>query len=263
MTGTDAAALAQRFEAAWSTRVPMPPPSESGAVASIEEAYAVQAAWSELRVAAGDRVVGRKIGLTSRAMREQLGVHEPDFGSVWESRGFGVHDGRAEVPAGVFVAPRIEGEIAFLLGSRLDSDGTTAEDVLAATEAVAASYEIVDSRVEDWRIGLLDTVADNASYGGYVLGPWSRFDRARDLRTTGMRSSKNGAVVAEGVGADSLGDPAEAVAWLVRTLAGFGIAIEAGEIVLSGAVARAIPAAAGDVFVLETDGEPQLTVEFV
>jgi 2-keto-4-pentenoate hydratase len=263
VSGAQDPQLAQLLETAWATRAPIEPPAESGVLSTIEEAYAVQAAWSRARVAAGDRVVGHKIGLTSQPMREQFGVDEPDFGAVWASRHFETVDGRAEVEASIFLQPRIEGEIAFLLGRTLDSPETTAEDVLAATEAVAAAYEIIDSRVADWRIGLLDTVADNASYGGYAVGDWTPYTRDRDLRTVGMLSSKNGSVVAEGVGAASLGDPAEAVAWLARTLAGFGTALDAGGIVLSGSVARAVPAAAGDTFVLEMHGERALTVAFV
>src|SRR5918998_3836294 len=172
--GGEAGVLAQRLEDAWEGRDPIPPLSESEGLSAAEDAYAVQSAWSELRLSSGERIVGRKIGLTSPAMQEQMGVNEPDYGSLWGSRYFPSRGGRVEIPADTFLQPRLEGEIAFLIGRPLAGPGVTLQEVLVATEALAVAVEVVDSRVEDWRIKLADTIADNSSYGALTLGPWSR-----------------------------------------------------------------------------------------
>ena len=139
----------------------------------------------------------------------------------------------------------------------------TPQEVLAATEALAPASEVVDSRITDWRIELADTIADNASYGGFVLGPWSRSLRDQALRTLGMLVHKNGETVAQAVGAAALGGPARAVAWLARKLTSFDVSLKAGDVVLSGALGGATNASRGDTFVLETHGQPTLTVSFV
>ncbi len=251
--------LARRLDEAWEGRTPVAPLTESDGL-KVEDAYEVQSRWTELRLGRGERIVGRKIGLTSPAMQEQMGVNEPDYGSLWASRHFPARAGRAEVPAGTFLQPRMEGEIAFLIGRRLSGEHVTPQEVLAATEALAPAFEVVDSRIADWRIKLADTIADNASYGGFVLGPWSRRLRDEDLRTLGMLVQQNGETVAQAVGAAALGGPARAVAWLARKLTSFGISLEAGDVVLSGALGGATNAAQGDTFVLETHGQPPLTV---
>lgn len=256
-------ALARRLDEAWERRVPVAPLSESEGLNSAEEAYAVQTAWSDLRRDRGERTVGRKIGLTSRVIQEQLGVSEPDYGSLWDSRHFPAQGGRAEFPAEAFIAPRLEGEVAFLIGRPLAGPDVTLHDVLAATDALAVAVEVVDSRIEDWRIKLADTIADNASYGGFTTGPWSSTLREADLRTLGMLLQKNGETVETGVGAAALGHPARAVAWLANKLASFGVGLETGDVVLSGALSRAVPAGQGDTFVLEMHGQPSLTATFV
>ncbi|MFO7274165.1 MAG: 2-keto-4-pentenoate hydratase [Bacillota bacterium] len=254
--------LARLLDEAWERRQPVPPLSETHGLRTAEEAYAVQSAWTELRRARGERVVGRKIGLTSRAMQEQLGVGEPDYGSLWASRYFPAAGGRVTFPASLFLQPRVEGEIAFLIGRRLQGPGVTLQEVLAATEAVAPAIEVVDSRIADWRITLADTVADNASFGAFTLGPWSRQWLHRDLRLTGMLVSHNGVEAVQGVGAAALGHPARAVAWLANKLAEFGIGLEPGDIVLSGALGRAVPVAPGDTVSVEFDGQPALAARF-
>jgi len=254
--------LAAQFEHAWSTRTTIPPLSETLGLADPAAAYAIQTQWTAMRLANGERILGRKIGLTSLAMQQQLGVHEPDYGSLWASRYVPAERGLAVAPASWFIQPRVEGELAFLIGRRLAGPGVTLQHVLAATEAIAVAIEIVDSRIEDWRIKLVDTVADNASYGGFTLGPWSRALRTADLRTIGMVLSQNGRPAVEGIGAAALGHPARCVAWLANKLAEFGIALEPGDIVLSGSLARALPARAGDVFTVEMHGQPPLILRF-
>jgi 2-keto-4-pentenoate hydratase len=261
-TSVSADTLARRLDEAWEKRTPIAPLTESDGL-KVEDAYEVQSRWTELRLERGDRIAGRKIGLTSRAIQEQMGVNEPDYGSLWASRQFTAESGRAEVPFDSFLQPRIEGEIAFLIDRPLSGEHVTAQEVLASTEALAPAFEVVDSRIADWRIKLADTIADNASYGGFVLGPWSRSLRNEDLRTLGMLVHKNEDTVAQAVGAAALGSPAYAVAWLVRKLTSFGVGLNAGDVVLSGALGGATNASKADTFVMETHGQPPLTVNFV
>ena len=258
----DIEALAGRLDRAWESREPVPPLTESDEL-MVEDSYAVQTRWTELRMGRGEQILGRKIGLTSAAMQEMMGVNEPDYGSLWSSRFYAADpSGRAEMPAETFIAPRVEGEFAFLISEPLASADVTAEDVLAATGALAVAVEIVDSRIKDWKIKLADTIADNASYGGYTLGPWNEGLVAQDLRALRMVVSKNGEQVVDAVGAAALGNPANAVAWLARKLDSFGIILNPGDVVLSGSLGGAVDAARGDVFDLKTDGQPSLRVEF-
>jgi 2-keto-4-pentenoate hydratase len=259
-TAVDTEALARRLDEAWENREPIAPLSES--LEDVDRAYEVQTTWSALRIDRGERIIGRKIGLTSFAMQEQLGVSEPDYGSLWDSRYFPAQGGRTEMPAESFLQPFLEGELAFLIGRPLAGPNVTLQEALAATDALAVAVEVVDSRIEDWNIKLPDTIADNASYGGFTTGPWSRSLREADLRTVGMLINKSDSRVAEGMGAASLGHPARAVAWLANKLSEFGTNLKPGDIVLSGSLGRAVPAQQGDVFVLEAHGQPPLTVSF-
>jgi 2-keto-4-pentenoate hydratase len=254
--------IAQRLDAAWDTGDTIAPLTETEGLVRAEDAYAVQSRWTARRVARGDQVIGRKIGLTSQAMRDLLGVHEPDYGSVWASRHFAVRQGVASMPYGVFIQPRLEGEIAFLIGRRLPRSGVEPAQVLAATEALAVSVEVIDSRISDWRIKLADTIADNASYGGLAVGPWSAGLLDTDLTTLGMRIRRDGATLAEAVGAASMGHPARAVAWLANKLGSFGLSLEPGDVVLSGSLGTAIPVNRGDTFTVEMHEQAPLTVSF-
>jgi 2-keto-4-pentenoate hydratase len=258
----DHRALARRLDEAWDSRRPITPLSESAGLSSVDDAYRIQDAWTELRVARGEQVVGRKIGLTSRAMQEAAGVYEPDFGALWSSRFVPACDERAELPWETFIQPRLEGEIAFLLGRPLAGPDVTLDDALDATDALAASFEVVDSRIIRKQFRLVDTVSDNASYGAFTLGPWDRGLTRTDLRTLGMLISRNDEIVVEGVGAASLGHPARAVAWLANKLAEFGVALAPGDIVLSGSLGAAIPINRGDTFALELHSQPKLTFAF-
>lgn len=254
--------LARRLDAAWESGETIAPLTETEGLVRADDAYAVQSRYTALRVERGDQVIGRKIGLTSQAMRDLLGVHEPDYGTVLGSRNFAPRDGVARMPHDVFIQPRLEGEIAFLIGERLPRSGVEPEQVLAATEALAVSVEVIDSRITDWRIKLADTIADNASYGGLAVGPWSSRLLGTDLTTVGMRIHRDGATLVEAVGAASMGHPARAVAWLANKLGSFGLNLEAGDIVLSGSLGTAIPASRGDAFTVELDDQPPLTVSF-
>ncbi|WP_337844599.1 fumarylacetoacetate hydrolase family protein [Thermus sp.] len=252
--------FAHELERAWREGRPIEPLSDRG-LRGLEAAYRVQEAWNALRMGAGDRVVGRKIGLTSKAVQEQLGVDQPDFGNLWESRFFG-QGARLEAPSGPFLQPRVEGELAFLIGKPIRGPHATPQEVLAKTEAVAFALEIVDSRIRDWKIRLEDTVADNASFGGFVLLPWEKGLLGEDLSTLGLAVYKNGALQVQGTGAACLGHPARAVAWLANTLAGFALGLEPGDIVLSGAWAPVVPVGPGDLVHLVATGGRTLALRF-
>jgi 2-keto-4-pentenoate hydratase len=261
-TTTPLASSSQALQRAWEERTPLEPLRRTHTDQRLDDAYAIQSAWTEQRVAEGERILGRKIGLTSLAVQEQMGVDEPDYGTLWGSRFFAAAGGRAVAPAELFLQPRIEGELAFLLGEPPSGETIGIHDVLAATEAVAATIEIVDSRIADWDIELFDTVADNASYGGFTLGPWSRELRGEDLRTVGMALSRDGETVSSGLGAAALGHPARAVAWLLNKLRSYGVEAKAGDVILSGALGPTVVAAEGDIFTLQMHGQPPLTIAF-
>jgi 2-oxopent-4-enoate/cis-2-oxohex-4-enoate hydratase len=227
---------------------------------SIEEAYQIQQQLMKLRVAAGERVIGKKIGVTSKAVMNMLGVYQPDFGYLTD--GMVYNEGQA-IPMSRLIQPKAEGEIAFVLKKTLKGPGISSADVLAATEGVMACFEIVDSRIHDWKIKIQDTVADNASCGVFVLGDRLVDPRDVDLNTCGMVLEKNGDIVATGAGAAALGAPANAVAWLANTLGRLGIALEAGEVVMSGSLAIMVPVAAGDNLRVTIGGIGSCSVRFV
>ena len=252
--------LAHRLDDAWENGKTIVPLSVSEGLTSATEAYAIQHRWSELRAARGDAVIGRKIGLTSKPMQEQMKVSEPDYGSIWASRYFPAPGGRAEIPAETFIQPLAEAELAFLFGRALGGTDVTPIEVLAATDAIAVSVEIIDSRINDWRIKLVDTVADNASYGGMTVGPWQPALRYADLSTFGMVVHHGGSRAVEAVGAAALGHPARSVAWLVNKLGTLGVSLQPGDIVLSGSLGRSQKVRPGDVFRVESYGLPSLAV---
>ncbi|MBO9650436.1 MAG: 2-oxopent-4-enoate hydratase [Variovorax sp.] len=225
----------------------------------IEDAYRVQQRMIARRLEAGERIVGKKIGVTSRAVMNMLGVYQPDFGYLLD--GMVVNEGES-IDTRTLIQPKAEGEIAFLLKRDLMGPGIGNADVLAATECVMPCFEIVDSRIRDWKIKIADTVADNASCGVFVLGDTAVDPRRIDLVTCGMVLEKNGEIVATGAGAAALGSPVNAVAWLANTLGKLGIGLKAGEVVLSGALAAMFPAAAGDNFRVSIGGLGGCSVRF-
>ena len=255
--------LAHRLDEAARTGVPIPPLSESDGVTDVETAYAIQTRWTEMRTARGEKVLGRKIGLTSQAIQQQLGVDQPDYGNLWDTTFYPAKNGRVQIPASDFVQPRIEGEVAFLIGKPLRRSNITLQDVLAATEACALGVEIVASRIADWRIKLVDTIADNASYGGFTLGPWDRSLVQSDLGALAMTIRHNGELAAEGQGAAALGHPAISTAWLANKLLEFGVSLEPGDIVISGGITKMLPVKARDEFVFTLTGQPTLTISFI
>jgi 2-keto-4-pentenoate hydratase len=256
----DVQALADSLLRAEAMRVPVEPLTASHPTLGGGDAYRVQLAGVQRKIASGRRVIGKKIGLTSKAMQNLLGVHEPDYGHLLDDMLVG--DG-ATCRRDELLQPKVEGEIAFVLKDRLRGPGVHLADALRATAGVMASLEIVDSRVRDWKIKLADTVADNASSGRFVLGSRLIPADALDLKLVGMYLEKNGEVVNSGAGVAVWGHPAAAVAWLANRLADFDAALEPGEIVLSGAISAATDAAKGDVIVAHFHGLGSVSVKFV
>lgn len=228
---------------------------------TLDDAYRVSLYAIERRVAAGDVVVGKKIGVTSEAVQRMLDVHQPDFGFITRDMAF--EDGaQISLSANRLIQPRAEGEIAFRLRHDLQGPGVTEQDVLDATEYVMPCFEIVDSRIHDWKIRIQDTVADNASCGVFVLGREQVDPRELDLPNLHMRVFKNGVQISEGLGSAVQGNPLTAVAWLANTLGALGIPFKAGEIILSGSLVPLEPARAGDDFSLTIDGLGSARVSF-
>ena len=227
---------------------------------TIEDAYAVQKRMIDRRVQDGEVIVGKKIGVTSRAVMNMLGVYQPDFGYMMDR--MIVNEGES-IAMSTLIQPKAEGEIAFLLKKDLMGPGLSNADILAATECVIPCFEIVDSRIRDWKIKIQDTVADNASCGVFVLGDSAVSPRKVDLSTCGMVLEKNGEIVATGAGAAALGHPANAVAWLANTLGARCIALEAGEVILSGSLGIMVPVQAGDNLRVAIGGIGGCSVRFV
>jgi 2-keto-4-pentenoate hydratase len=212
---------------------------------TVVEAYQVQLATVERKIAEGRRIVGKKIGLTSRAMQKLLGVDQPDYGHLLDD--MEVAD-RGSISPQLVLQPKVEAEIAFVLKKDLVGPHVTVPEVLLATDYVVPALEVVDSRVSDWKIKLQDTIADNASSGLYVLGEKKLRPTDIDLAQVGVVFYKNGEIMNTGVGAAALGHPAFCVAWLANKLFEFGITLKAGEIILSGALSAAVNAEPGDHF---------------
>jgi 2-keto-4-pentenoate hydratase len=224
-----------------------------------DDAYRVQHSLIDRKLEAGARIVGHKIGLTSLAMQQLLGVDQPDFGHILDT--MMVANGAA-VPRTDLIYPRVEAEICFVLGEDLRGPGVTVPRVLAATRYVMAALEIVDSRVADWKITLADTIADNASSCGMVVGGRSVAIEGLDLRLVGMVLEKNGEVANTAAGAAVLGHPAQAVAWLANKLAEFDVTLKAGEVILPGALSAAVTVEAGDFVQATFDHLGSVSVRF-
>jgi 2-keto-4-pentenoate hydratase len=235
------------------------PVSETFGVTDPDVAYRVQEANTVRWLDAGRKLVGRKIGLTSKAVQQQLGVDEPDYGMLW---GDSAHESGAEVPISDFIQPRVEAEIAFEMSADINSPNATRDDVERAIGSAMAAVEIVDSAVADWKITLADTIADNASGGGFVLGTERRTLGEIDTRLCGMVLTINDETKSLGVGAACLGDPINAVLWLARKMAEVGRPLAKGDIVLSGALGPMIDVVAGDRVSIEIAGFAPLHLSF-
>ncbi|MER7794810.1 fumarylacetoacetate hydrolase family protein [Streptomyces sp. NPDC097640] len=245
MTAPEVVKAADVLREAARTLTPCPPVRSLLGDGDIKAAYAVQRANVRHGVAAGRRIVGRKIGLTSSAVQAQLGVDQPDFGTLFAD--MAIPDG-GRIAAGRLLQPKVEAEVALVLGAALPHPHCTVADVLRAADFALPALEIVDSRIAGWDITIVDTVADNASSGLFVLGGTPVPLTGLDARGVRMTMTRGGEPVSEGTGADCLGSPLGAAAWLASTLAAMGDPLRAGDIVLTGALGPMAVAAPGDEF---------------
>ncbi len=252
--------LGAELHRALSEHAAIAPLTERHPALTIEDAYQIQLAMIQPRLDAGERVIGKKIGVTSQVVMDMLGVDQPDFGHLLSGMLLG--DG-ASIACADLIAPKAEGEIAFVLKDDLTGPGVTLADVLRATAYVMPCFEIVDSRIRDWKIRIQDTVADNASAAAFVLGDGGVAPHEVDLACVGMTLEKNGEIVATGAGAAALGHPANAVVWLANTLGRLGIGLKRGEVILSGSLAAMVPVKPGDQLRMSLGGIGSASVRFV
>jgi len=242
------------------SRQPVAPLTDREADITIDDAYQIQLRMIQRRLDAGEHVVGKKIGVTSKVVMDMLKVNQPDFGHLLSGM---VYNEGQPISAGTMIAPKAEAEVAFILARDLEGPGVTAADVLRATDCVMPCFEIVDSRIKDWKIKIQDTVADNASCGVLVLGGVRKSPRDLDLALAGMVLSKNGDIISTSTGAAVQGSPVNAIAWLANTLGRLGIGLKAGEIILSGSQSPLVPVVAGDSLICNVGGLGGTSVRFI
>ncbi|WP_329000550.1 fumarylacetoacetate hydrolase family protein [Kribbella sp. NBC_00709] len=235
--------IAQQLLTARRERLPMAPISRAHPTLDIDDAYSIQSCQVDQWLLEGDTIAGFKIGLVAEAMQQQMGVHEPDFGHVMTSS---IHQPPTELDRARYVAPLVEPELGVVLAADLPGTGVTADAVLAATAYVVPLIEVVDSRIRNWDLTIVDTVADNASSGGVHLGTSRHSPERITLSEVTCALLVNGVERAGGTGRDVLGHPAAAVAWLANELGRRGVRLRAGQLILSGAMTRAVRVDAGD-----------------
>jgi 2-keto-4-pentenoate hydratase len=253
------AEAADRLLEAYRTKVAVEPLVEKYEGLAMADSYEIQLLQIRQRLAAGAVVKGHKVGLTSAAMQRQMGVDQPDFGHLLDDMFYLEH---LPIPTASFLQPRVEPEVAFVLKRPLQGPGVTAAEAIAAVDFVLPSLELIDSRIRDWKIGILDTIADNASSGGVILGSTPTAIGEADLRLGGATLHLNGELVATGAGGAVLGSPVSSLVWLANTLGLLGVRLEAGHVVLPGSVTASIPVAAGDVATATFAGLGSVTARF-
>ena len=251
--------LAADLAQAERSREPIAPLTAAHPEIDVVDAYEIQLINIRQRVAEGARILGHKVGLSSLAIQQMMGVDEPDYGHLLDEMQL-FED--TPVKANHYLYPRVEVEVAFLLNADLPGASCTEDDVLAATEALIPSIELIDTRITDWQIELCDTIADNASSAGFVLGEGRVPPRNIDVKAIDAVLRCNGEVVAEGRSDAVLGNPVTAVAWLARKVEGFGVRLRKGDVVLPGSCMRAIDAHAGDAFVADFTGLGSVRLSF-
>ncbi|MFD4259203.1 2-keto-4-pentenoate hydratase [Streptomyces sp. NPDC058534] len=240
-------------------RTPVAPLTEAFPEIDTVDAYEIQLINIRRRVDTGAEVYGHKVGLSSSVMQRMMGVNEPDYGHLLDDMELSPD---RPVPVAHYCYPRIEVEVGFVLGDDLPGENCTPADVLAATERVVPALELIDSRIRDWRITIADTIADNASSAGYVIGE-GRAPRELDLKAIDARLTGGGELLAEGRSDAVLGDPAVSVAWLARTVARFGVPLRKGHVVLPGSCTRAVDVTAGQTFTAEFTGLGPVSLSFI
>ncbi len=251
--------LAQLLAAAERDGAPIEPISDAHPNLDVADAYEIQLLNIRRRVEGGSVVRGHKVGLSAKVMQRMFGVDEPDYGHLLHE--MFVYEGEA-VPTVELCAPRVEVEIGFVLGAPLAGPGVTAADVVRATDHIVPAIEIIDSRIRDWNIKLVDTIADNASASRVVLGANPTLLRDVDVRLIGAVLRHNGEVAETGCAAAVLGNPVTAVAWLANKVASFGVELKAGDVVLPGSCTRALDVSPGDFIRADFDTLGHVTVRF-
>ncbi|WP_372799612.1 fumarylacetoacetate hydrolase family protein [Litorivivens sp.] len=254
-------ALGDELYHALTTQTTLTPFTEREADITIDDAYYISLRMVSRRVEAGEKIIGKKIGVTSKVVQDMLGVHQPDFGFLTDKMEY---ENGADIPvAGNLIAPRAEAEIGFKLKKDLVGPGVTEQDVLDATDYIMPCFEIVDSRIKDWKIKIQDTVADNASCGVFVLGSEKVDPRDVDLPNLKVVVKKNGEFLSEGLGSAVQGNPLTAVAWLANTLGAYDIPFKAGEVILSGSLVPLENVKAGDNMEMVLEGVGSASCQFV
>lgn len=239
----------------------IPPIINSRSDLTIDDAYAISLNFLKRREQDGERVIGKKIGVTSKAVQDMLGVRQPDFGFLTD-RMYVKNGATVNIVEAGLIQPRAEAEIGFVLKKDLRGPGVTDQDVLDATDYIAPCFEIVDSRIQNWKISIIDTVADNASCGVFVLGEAKADPRKHDLPNLKVRVTKNGKPLSEGLGSAVQGSPLTAVAWLANTLGEKGVPLLAGDFILSGSLVPLENAAPGDRFNMVLEGIGECSISF-
>jgi 2-keto-4-pentenoate hydratase len=259
LTAQDRQRAAELLAMAEQTQTAIPPLVQTFPGIDVVDAYEIQLLNIRRRLAGGATVHGHKVGLSSKAMQEMMGVDEPDYGHLLSDM---VLSEATPIPVSRYLIPRVEVEVGFILGDDLPGEGCTVEDVLRCTEFVAPAIELIDSRIADWKIGLFDTIADNASSCGVALGAQRMQPGELDLTGIDATLTINGDQVAAGRSDAVLGNPAIAVAWLAQKVASFGVRLEAGHVVLPGSCTRAYDVRAGDQVVAEFAGLGSVSLSF-
>jgi 2-keto-4-pentenoate hydratase len=244
---------------AYSSRKPIEPLTGQYGDLTVDDAYEIQLLQVASWVAAGARVKGHKVGLTSAVMQRQFGVSQPDYGHLLDGMFWLEHE---PIPLSRFLQPRVEPETAFVLARPLRGPGVTAAEAIAAVGFVLPALELIDSRIRDWKITLADTIADNASSGGLVLGSTPVPLSAVDLRLAGCNLHRNGELAGTGAAGAVLGSPLTALVWLANTLGARGVALEEGQVILPGSVTASVPVGPGDTVTATFAGLGSVTARF-
>jgi 2-keto-4-pentenoate hydratase len=250
---------AARLRTAEETQTPCPPIRDLIGPSDEVAAYAIQNIGTERKLAGGRKLVGRKIGLTNPVVQQQLGVDQPDFGMLFDDMQASETD---VIPYRKIMQPKIEAEIAFILAASLTKAKHSIDDVVAATKSVVVAFEIVGSRIAGWDIKFADTVADNASSGMFVLGAKELTITSVDLVGCAMRMTRGGEEVSKGSGAACMGNPLNAAVWLADKMAASGRPLQAGDIILSGALGPMVAVNPGDKFIATVDGFGSVSATF-
>lgn len=259
MDAVSRAQAAEALLAAYDSKKPIDPLVDTYPEITLEDAYAIQLLQVAQRVDAGRRVLGQKVGLTSAVMQRQMGVDQPDYGHLMDDM---FYLENMPIPADAFLQPRVEPEVAFVLKRDLCGPGVTVAEAAAAVDFVLPALEIIDSRIRDWKIGIRDTIADNASSGGVVLGSTPHSLDAVDLRLSGCVLYRGGEIVGTGAGGAVLGSPLNSLVWLANTVGPLGITLKAGHVVLPGSITASAPVVPGDTYTATFAGLGAVTARF-